>query len=251
MSEMESIMTQAERYVTTVSDQLNAIRKTQWDSLRVGAEWIGEALLNDRWFYTFGTGHSRLLAEEVFHRAGGLARAVPILDDRIYFSAGAQQATDFERQQGTAFELMSDYPLQEGDVILVASNSGRNALPIEMAMHAREKGLKVIALINVNHAKAWPSRHPSGKHLSDVSDLVLDNCGVQGDAAIEMTGIPGRVAATSTITGAYLVNLLIVAAVAHIQSKGGHPEVYISSNSDGDDHNAALASKYRHYIKHL
>ncbi len=66
-----------------------------------------------------------------------------------------------------------------------------------------------------------------------------------------MTGIPGRVAATSTITGAYLVNLLIVAAVAHIQSKGGHPEVYISSNSDGDDHNAALASKYRHHIKHL
>ena len=62
-----------------------------------------------------------------------------------------------------------------------------------------EKGLKVIALINVNHAKAWPSSHPSGKHLSDVSDLVLDNCGVQGDAAIEMTGIPGRVAATSMI----------------------------------------------------
>ena len=74
----------------------------------------------------------------MFHRAGGLARAVPILDDRIYFSAGAQQATDFERQQGTALELMSDYPLQEGDVILVASNSGRNALPIEMAgMHER------------------------------------------------------------------------------------------------------------------
>jgi len=248
---MDPIMHQAERYVEIVHQQLGSIRQSQWENIRMGGQWIGEALLNDRWFYTFGTGHSRLLAEEVFHRAGGLTRAVPILDPMIYFSAGAQNATDFERQEGAALKLLEDYPVGKGDVILVASNSGRNPLPIEMALHAREKGMKVIALLNANHAAAWPSRHPSGKNLGDVADLVLDNAGIEGDAAIKMEGIPGRVAATSTITGAFLVNLLVVTAVATVQAGGGEPEIYISSNSDGDAHNARLAEKYRHHIRHL
>ncbi len=251
MVQMHDLMKDTQQYLDIVASQTRNIKATQWSALETAGRWISEALTHDHWFYTFGTGHSRLLAEEVFHRAGGLARAVPILDPRVYFSAGAEAATAFERQEGAALELLGQYPVEAGDVILIASNSGRNALPIEMALHAQDKGLKVIALVNLAHSKAWPTRHSSGKNLAEIADLVLDNCGVEGDAALEMEGIPGRVAPTSTITGALLVNCILVSTISHMQNAGNHPEIYISSNSNGDDHNTRLADKYRDRIRHL
>ncbi len=248
---MHDPMNDAQRYLDTVAGQIRQLRETQWSAIQTAGQWIGEALANDHWFYTFGTGHSRMLAEEVFHRAGGLARAVPILHPMVYFTAGAEAATAFERKEGAAKELLSQYPVEAGDVLLVASNSGRNALPIEMALHAKEKGLKVIALVNVEHGKAWPTRHTSGKNLSETADLVLDNCGIEGDAALEIEGVPGKLAPTSTITGALLVNLVLVATVSHMKAKGVDPEIYISSNSNGDDHNTRLADKYRDRVRYL
>ena len=251
MIRMQDPMKDAQRYLDIVASQIRQVRESQWSSIQTAGQWIAEAYAEDHWFYTFGTGHSRLLAEEVFHRAGGLARAVPLLDPMVYFTAGAEAATAFERKEGAAQELLGQYPAEAGDVIMVASNSGRNALPIEMALHAKEKGMKVIALVNLEHSKAWPTRHSSGENLTEVADLVLDNCGIEGDAALEIEGVPGRLAPTSTITGALLVNLVLVAAVSHMKSKGIDPEIYISSNSNGDDHNTRLADKYRHRIRHL
>ncbi len=251
MTHMKDPMNDAQRYLDIVASQIRQVRETQWSSIQTAGQWIGDALAADHWFYTFGTGHSRMLAEEVFHRAGGLARAIPFLDPMVYFTAGAEAATAFERKEGAAKELLSQYPVASGDVLLVASNSGRNALPIEMALHAKELGLKVIALVNLEHSKAWPTRHSSGGNLAETADLVLDNCGIEGDAALEIDGVPGRVAPTSTITGALLVNLVMVAAVSHMKSNGIDPEIYISSNSNGDDHNTRLADKYRDRIRHL
>ena len=251
MCTMIESMFDAQRYLDTVSDQIRKVRETQWQAIETAGQWIAEALTQDHWFYTFGTGHSRLLAEEVFHRAGGLARAVPILDPMIYFSAGAENATAFERKEGAAKVLLDQYPVEAGDVIMISSNSGRNALPIEMALDAKARGLKVIALVNLQHSQAWPTRHSSGKNLAEIADLVLDNCGIEGDAALEIEGIPGKVAPTSTITGALLVNLVLVSTVSTMKKMGQDPEIYISSNSNGDDHNTKLANKYRGRIRHL
>jgi uncharacterized phosphosugar-binding protein len=244
-------MNAMERYFEAVQAQLLKLRRTQWGRIEEGAELIATALLNDHWLYAFGTGHSHLLAEEIFFRAGGLARGVPILDEATMLHENAIEATWRERKPGHAASVLKQYPVEPGDVLLVASNSGRNAVPIEMVIEARERGLKTIALTNFEHSRQWPSRHSSGKMLAEVADLALDNCGVAGDACLELTGMPDKVGPTSTITGAMIINLLIVQALENAMARGSVPEIYISSNSYGDDHNEKLLQKYKSRIRHL
>ena len=244
-------MNAIERYFREVTAQLEQVRSTQATALETAAGWLGEALARDHWLYAFGTGHSHLLAEEIFYRAGGLARATPMLDSKLMLHDHAIAATYVEREVGYAEKLLALYPVEAGDLLLVASNSGRNSVPTELASRARERGLKVVAITNLQHSNAWPSRHPSGKKLADVADLVIDNCGVPGDAAIAMPGLPTLVGPTSTITGAFIVNAIIVQGIANALARGFTPEIYISSNSNGDDHNDKLLQKYQRRSRHL
>ena len=240
-----------EKYYAVAREQLEQVFATQRVAIDQAAAWLGEALANDRWLYAFGTGHSHMLAEEIFYRAGGLAHAVPILDDQLMLHKEAIEATYLERSEGYAAKLLKLYPVERGDVLIVASNSGRNAVPIELALTGRERGLKVIVITNLAHTRAWPSRHASGKRLADAGDLVIDNCGVEGDACVELRGMPSPVGPTSSITGAFIVNAIIVQGIENALARGVAPEIYISSNTNGDDHNDKLLQKYRSRIRHL
>ena len=141
-------------------------------------------------------------------------------------------------------------PMRPGDVVLVISNSGRNASPIEVAMEAREAGLKVIVLTSLDMSKATTSRHPSGKKLYELADLVLDNGGVPGDAAIDAAGFAYKVGPTSTMSGALILNLLSMEIIENLIAMGVTPPTYVSQNADGGaEHNEALAQKYRHRIR--
>src|SRR5947208_6480685 len=233
-------MNACEKYYETAREQLDNVFKTQRASIERAAAWLGDALAHDRWLYAFGTGHSHMLAEEIFYRAGGLAHAVPILDDLLMLHKEAIVATYLERKQGYAAELLMRYPVACGDVLIVASNSGRNAVPIELALTGRERGLKVIVITNLAHTRAWPSRHASGKKPADAGDLVIDNCGVEGDACLELPGMLAAVGPTSSITGAFIVNAIIVQEIQNALARGVAPEIYISSNTNGDDHNDKL-----------
>ena len=119
-------MTALERYFDIVQQQIAKLRSTQWPAIARAAEWLGEALATDHWLYAFGTGHSHALAEEIFYRAGGLAHAVPILDAKLMLHDNAIEATYLEREEGYAARLLDLYPVAAGDVLIVASNSGRN-----------------------------------------------------------------------------------------------------------------------------
>jgi len=240
-----------DRYFEESERQLRAVYETQREQLDTAARWLGEALAADHWLYAFGTGHSHMLAEEIFYRAGNLGRANPILDDRLMLHKDAIDATYLEREQGLASKILTDYPVEAGDVLIVASNSGRNAVPIELALLGRERGLKVIAITNLAQSRAWPSRHPSGKRLCDAAELTIDNCGVNGDAAVELPGLPGKVGPTSTITGAFIVNAIITGGLEHALTLGHTPEVFISSNTNGDDHNDRILQKYKGRVRHL
>lgn len=245
-------MTAFEKYYQEVQRQMEAVRTTQLDALQTAAQWLAEALATDHWLYAFGTGHSHMLAEEVFYRAGGLARGVPVLDDALMLHNHAIEATYLERESGRAAKLLDLYPTTPGDVLIVASNSGRNAVPVEMAIAGRERGLKVIAVVNLAHSRAWPSRHASGKRLGDAADLVIDTCGVEGDAAIKANGFEHAIGPTSSITGALIINLIIVQGIENAVARGANPEVYVSSNKGGgDEHNESMLQKYRHRIRHL
>ena len=147
-----------ERYFAAARGQLDKVFETQSAAILQAAAWLGDSLANGGWLYAFGTGHSHMLAEEIFYRAGGLARACPILDDLLMLHKEAIEATYLERKEGYAAGLLAHYPVAAGDVMVVASNSGRNAVPIELALLGREKGLKVITITNHAQMMRWPSR---------------------------------------------------------------------------------------------
>jgi len=244
-------MSAIEDFYTTTQAALGRLRSTQWEAITTVGNWLGESLARDGWLYVFGTGHSHLVAEEVFYRAGGLAHAVPMLDPRVMLHENAIQATYTEREQGFAAQLMARYPVAAGDVLVVVSNSGRNAVPIEMAMLGREKGLRVAAILNRAQSDLWPSRHPSGRKLADVAEVVIDNCGPDGDAWLKLPGMPDAIGSTSSMMGLLIIQLLLVHAVEVSLGRGVVPEMYISSNTSGDDHNDRLLQKYRSRIRHL
>ncbi|HEY6226585.1 MAG TPA: SIS domain-containing protein [Verrucomicrobiae bacterium] len=244
-------MSAMEQYYEILLGQMRAIREREWPKVAQAGEWLGDALVNDRFLYAFGTGHSHMLAEEIFYRAGGLARACPILDDRLMLHKEAIEATYIEREEGYAAKLLNLYPVERGDVLIVASNSGRNAVPIEMALEGKARGMKTIAITNVAHAKIWGSRHRTGKTLGEVADLCLDNGGVPGDACVPVEGINQLLGSPSTSTGAMIVNLIIVHGIETALKRGVMPEVFISSNSNGDNHNDRLLQKYKSRVRHL
>ncbi len=245
-------MSAPEAFFDTTLDHFRRVRETQWTNIERAGELLGESLAKGGWLYAFGTGHSHMLAEEIFYRAGGLAKAVPILDSRLMLHHEAIQATYNEREEGYAAQILDRYPVNPGDVLIVASNSGRNAVPIEMAMEGLARGLRVIAITNLAHSRAWPSRHPSGKSLADVAELVLDTCGVQGDALTEVEGYPYLVGSPSSATGMLLINLIVVAGVEAAVRLGCQPDVFISSNATGgDDHNHNLLEAAKTRNPHL
>jgi len=205
------------------------------------AAWITDSLLDGGVFHVFGSGHSHILADEAHSRAGGLVPVQPI-DDPVEGKA--------ERLEGYAAVLLNQYDVREGEVIIIASNSGINALPVEMAIEAKKRGLRVIAVTSMAHTQAASSRHSSGKKLYQVADLVIDNCGIVGDASIEVPGFPGRAGATSSIAGVAIVDSIVVQVAENLVKEGVNPPILISSNvPGGDEHNERIRSKYRERLK--
>lgn len=244
-------MSALESYFSIVQNQIAEIHRAQRANLEQAADWVASALMQGKFIYTFGSGHSHTLAEEMFYRAGGLVRSIPILDENLMVHKSASASTDWERKEGYAAEILKRYSLGEGDVLFVVSNSGRNAVPIEMAMEASKRGAKVIAISSAQHSGGFASRHLSGKRLADVAHLVIDNCSVAGDASVEISGSPQKVGPTSTITSAFILNSIVAEAVARASAAGKPPEVYPSINTDAGELTKVYTEKYRGHIPHL
>jgi uncharacterized phosphosugar-binding protein len=139
--------------------------------------------------------------------------------------------------------------LKQGDLLVLHSVSGRNTVPVEMAMEAREQGVFTIALTNIRYSSAVTSRHESGKRLFEVCDLVIDNGGVPGDAAVSLPGLPEAMGPTSTAAGSALLNGLLIEAVERLLARGITPPVFLSANVDGgDEHNRLLFEEYKDQI---
>ena len=239
------------QYQDLVFDKLRRAFR-QEKEINTAANWIAESIIHEGWIYASGTGHSHMLAEEIFYRAGGFARVIPILDPALMLHQDASGSTEVERREGYAKTLFAPYSISEKDVFIISSNSGRNAVSIEMAQMAQEKGAKVIALTNLAHSKSVESRHSSGLKLYQVSDVFLDTFGEIGDACVSLEGLESKVGATSTVIGAALLNAIMVQAAAFVLEKGPKPEIFNSSNSDtGEAYNDSLIAKYKPYIKIL
>jgi uncharacterized phosphosugar-binding protein len=246
---MQALRTRYRDHVVGIIDNVITAQSASLDAAR---EALAEALGNEHLLYVAGSGHSHMLAEEAFYRAGGIAQAQAILDPDLMLHMGAERSTILEREEGRAERVISGYPVGPGDVVVVASNSGRNAYPIEMALAAKARGATTIALTSLRHAKQTTSRHHSGKLLYQVTDLVLDNGGEYGDAALEIVGRNVRMGPTSTLIGVFIINTILAEAVNLLALRGIEIDVYQSANMQGAEHDAeAMIAKWRPRIRGL
>jgi uncharacterized phosphosugar-binding protein len=243
-------------YARRYFEAVLALQKRALDqeaALAAAANLMTESARNGGRILIFGSGHSHLLAEEGHYRAGGLACVVPILHSSLMLHEGAVLSTTAERQVGIAATLLARYQPCARDCLIVISNSGVNAVPIEMAQAARQHGMKVIAMVALDYARqASASAH--GVKLMDVADVVLDNRGQAGDALIALDNLPTRVGPSSTVVGAFLLNGLLVEVAARLAAELGDasPPIYISANMQGAaEHNHRLVEQWRKRNPHL
>jgi uncharacterized phosphosugar-binding protein len=176
-----------------------------------------------------------MLAEELFYRAGGLVRVRPILFEGLMLHASAPLSTTLERMPGLAAALLSDHPMDQGDVLVLASNSGSNAVTTELARLARDAGVRTVAITSLRHATSDAARVHDGVRLHELVDVAIDNGGAVGDAAVEVDGLGPRVAPTSTVVGAAILEALVAEVAERLVARGLMPEVYASSNVAGGD----------------
>ena len=244
-------MTASEQYLSNLSALLARIRETQGPAMETAARHIADAIRDGHLLYTFGTGHGHLLALELFYRAGGLAPVCPILDEKLMLHVSAAGSTLEERDESWVPRLLERYPLAKGDVLIISSNSGRNAVPVLLARAARDLGVYVIALTSMAHSSSVSGRNSAGLRLFEVADLTLDNGGIPGDAAISFAD-GTRTGATSTAAGAAILQAVICRVHEIALAEGFTADFFVSSNIDGGDAvNNRLVEKYKDRIPGL
>lgn len=206
----------------------------------------------------FGTGHSEAFAMEIAGRAGGLIPAHRIALRNVVLRGSrdvdALTGPDLERDGTVVEELLELTQLDPADVFLIASNSGVNSSIVGMALAAKERGHRVIAVTSLAHTSAVTPKHPSGKRLAEVADVVIDTLAPYGDATVQVGDGEDAVTvgAVSSITAAYIAQALTVGVVAKMLADGESPPVYISANvPGGDEHNNELTARYGSRIQSI
>ena len=240
-------------YMENLRGILDKIESTQAGAMGLAAEKLCEATLRGGSIFAFGCSHAGLLALELYYRTGGMATINPIRAPGLNLDVDpATMTSQLERLPEYGRVIIDNQPMKRGDVLIIHSVSGRNTVSVDAAMRAREIGATVIALTSLETATRQKSRHPSGKSLHDVSDIVIDNCGCLGDASLTVPGVPEKVAPTSTAAGAAILNAVVAQAVALIAESGAVPPVFISANLDGgDEHNKRMLAQYKSHIFYM
>jgi len=216
--------------------ELLAVVERQQTSIQQAAEWFAKTILADRMVHLFGSGHSRILVEEMWPRYGSFPGFNPIVELSLSFhnmvvgSNGQRQAMFLENVSGLAERILRNFDLSPRDSALVASSSGCNVVPIEMAECFQQRGIRVVAIISRKHADASASRHSQGKKLHDFADLVLDTGAPVGDAMVRIDGLEMPVSPGSTIGGCLLVNA-IKAEVAERLTRAGRPPKVLTAGA--------------------
>jgi uncharacterized phosphosugar-binding protein len=200
--------------------------EAQLPQIRQAADWFAATIMAGRMVHVFGSGHSRILVEELWPRFGSFPGFNPIVELSLTFHTqvvganGQRQAMFLENVPGLAERILRNFDLSPLDSALVASSSGCNVVPIEMAEQFRERGIKVVAIVSRRHSEATESRHPSGKRLQDFADITLDTGAPAGDAMVTIDGLDTPVAPGSTVGGCLHVNCLKTEVAARLVKSG-------------------------------
>jgi uncharacterized phosphosugar-binding protein len=242
---MRSSETTFDHYFQAINELQVRVVEGQRAQLIKAAQKMAETTKSDQRIFLFGTGHSHLLAEEGFYRAGGLANVVPMLSEHFMLHHLPELGSRLERAAGLAELILDRYSPEAGEMLFVFSNSGVNRLPVEMALRGRERGLFVVSISSFAYAEQAPLSD-LGMRLDQSVDLALDNGGVPGDALLELPDFQWRVAPSSTIIGALLWNGLVSETARLLLAAGIEPPIFVSINVEGAaQHNQLLLEKWR------
>ena len=240
-----------ERYYRKVLALQTEVVENQRQKLEDAAAQMATTIAQDGRIFIFGTGHSHMMAEEAFFRAGGLAPVVPIFSSALMLHEKPNFSSRLERTGGLAVVLLGEYQVRPGEMILIFSNSGVNRLPVEMAIKAKVSELFVVSVSSLAYARMAPMS-PLGKRLDEVADIAIDNYGEPGDALVQIQETDWHVGPSSTISGALIWNCLVTECVVRLYASGVPLPVFASLNMPGAaEHNAELLDKWRMYNPHL
>jgi len=237
-------------YYEQITSVLDAIGRTQMTRIERAGERLADAIATGHRAYLFGSGHSVIPVMDVFPRYGSFVGFVPLYDPRLMWHnvvgpGGARELLWLERREGYVANFLQSFALQRGDCLIVFSHGGLNAAPIEAATYAKDKGLTVITVSSLANASVTTATHSSGKKLSDVADIALDNCVPPEDALVDI-GNPERVAAGSTIAAVFVAMALVAETGARLKASGFPLATFVSPNVEGieKDHNLRVFDAY-------
>jgi uncharacterized phosphosugar-binding protein len=240
----------AQSYYTQISGVLAAINESQKEALAKAGELLATTIAAGNRAYFFGSGHSVIPVMDVFPRYGSFVGFFPLYDPRLMWHnvvgpGGARELLWLERREGYIANFLQSFALNPGDVVIVYSHGGLNAAPIEVALYAKKKGLKVITVSSLANAQAAKATHSTGKKLCDVADISIDNCVPPEDALVDI-GSPEKVGAGSTMAAVFVTMALVAETGARLKAKGFNPTTFVSPNVPGiaKDHNLRVFDKY-------
>jgi uncharacterized phosphosugar-binding protein len=238
-------MSPALEYLARCREIIGRVER-QREEIECAAEWFARTILAGRMVHLFGSGHSRILVEEMWPRYGSFPGFNPIVELSLTFhngvvgANGQRQAMFLENVSGLAARILRNFDLSERDCALVASSSGCNVVPIEMAEEFKRRGVKVVAIISRAHSEASRSQHAQEKKLQDFADLVLDTGAPVGDAMVQVDGLDTPVAPGSTVGGCLLVNAIKAEVAARLTQAGAPPKVLTAGALVGKERATAL-----------
>ncbi len=240
-----------ELFFKEAKEVIDRLKNEQMDNIHQAADVITEKIKENGVVHIFGSGHSKAFAMELAGRAGGLAMMNPMkLDDLIFMTDDPMSYDELkdpstERNPENGLKVMEVHNIQSQDVIIVCSNSGRNGAVVEIALEAKRRNLPVIGVTSLAHSSKTTSRHPSGKKLYEIADIVIDNCGPYGDALLKPQETEMKVCSISSITNAFIAQALNAEIIKNLLAEDQELPVYISYNVDGaDEHNQKIKEKY-------
>lgn len=240
------------KYFEKIKELMAVVETEEKQAMEESVKILCDAIMAKRAIYTFGASHAGILSEELYYRAGGLMLFNPIFGRELMLDTSPVTLTSkMERCVGYGTALaQSKVEFKENDVLIIHSVSGRNPVTLEIAMEAKKKNVKIIAVTNVTYSKSVTSRHPCGKRLFELADVVLDNHGDVGDACVEIEGIDQKVSPTSTVIGAMMLNSIVAAVAQELVDRGmKKPPIFYSANLDGGDElNRKLYEEYQSVI---
>ena len=243
-------------YFKVMEEIVEKIETTQQEAIGRAAALLADTTQKGGIIYGFGTGHSHLVTDDAFWRAATPANYCALLEQSATGSFEITKSYEIENIYGIGKKIVDYHRITPKDCMIIISNSGNNIAPVDAALRAKEKGIPVIGITAVEYSGYLKTKHRDGVKLKDVADVVLDNCSLIGDAAVEIEGFPMKVGSTSTIPNVYLQNAVLVEMVDILVKRGFLPDVYYNGHMAFMDencanHNQELVDKYFYRIRNL